>query len=87
MTVQKMLSKMLTCIPGCDISYVHGVSGSEVKGVLVVARLLQLQQFSFHFVEMLQLQSLGRKKTLLPKNFRITVRVTQKIMEKWHKTF
>lgn len=53
---------MLTCIPDCDISYAHGVSGSEVKGVLVVAKLLQLQHFSVHFVEMLRLQGLGRKR-------------------------
>lgn len=67
---------MLTCIPDCDISYVHGVSGSEVKGVLVVARLLQLQHFSAHFVEMLRLQGLGRKKDITANHFRVTVRVT-----------
>lgn len=55
---------MLTCIPNCDISYVHVVSGSWVKGVLVVAKLLQLQHFSVYFVEMLQLQSLETKEDI-----------------------
>ena len=42
---------MLTCNPSYGTSYVHVESGSEGMAVSVVARLLQLPCFFFHFVE------------------------------------
>lgn len=69
---------MLTCIPGCDTSYAHVESSFEVRGVLVAARLLQLQHFSVHFVAMLQLQNLGTKATLHQSNLRVIIRDTSK---------
>lgn len=79
---------MLTCIPGCDTSYAHVESSSEVKGVLVAARLLQLQHFSVHFVATLQLRKLGTKTTLLLSNLSIIIRDTsKKTVDKPQKTF
>ena len=42
---------MLTCNPSYGTSYVHVESGSEGMVASVVARLLQLPCFFFHFVE------------------------------------
>lgn len=52
---------MLTYNPSYGTSYVHVESGSEGMVVSVVARLLQLPHFFFHFVEMLLLQDLRVK--------------------------
>lgn len=52
---------MLTYNPSYGTSYVHVESGSGGMAVSVVARLLQLPHFFFHFVEMLLLQDLTVK--------------------------